>query len=59
MVYDVRTGAVISERGSMPPADMPQLDANRPTGTFKDQWYGAWNPSDSTDDPHDVPYQKA
>lgn len=43
----------------MPPGDMPQPDATKPaSGSFKDQWYGAWNPSDSSDDPHDLPYKE-
>jgi hypothetical protein len=60
--YDAKTGAVVSERrtgSALPPGDMPAPDANRPvSGSFKDEWYGQWNPSDSPDDPHDTPYKE-
>lgn len=38
---------------------MPMPDAQRPsTPSFKDEWYGAWNPNDSPLDPHDEPYDE-
>ena len=38
------------------PPTGPPPDAHRVTGSFKDQWYGQWNPSDAPVDPHDVGY---
>lgn len=53
--YNPVTGLPVT-RAVAPPADMPAPDANRPAGSFKDEWYGQWNPSDAPVDPHDVGY---
>ena len=51
--YDTHPG--VSRRGSIPPSDMPQPGAGRPSGVFRGPGY-VWDPSGSPDDPHDADY---